>query len=365
MRQIKKQFLLLLIVLLSCTGMQGMAESGDGAYAVELTPTSIVSFTNAVYHYVVFDCSFQNADKLVLRLYHPSGKQTTFRTGQHVRYQLDPGRSVAYSVKRTDTEKRGLDIYFRRGCDTGLWTIEITAMTNQKKVVGRGTLTVEVREPAPVVPGDYDSVRELVVFPGKSGENAAVTGGGRIRFVTQLPDDSCFVPSLWKSAAYDLTDSSRTMCTRAVLSMALSWIGIDCSPVRMSDLTRAKEIFYTYADVLKKLGNVCCVEGNLEELWECYQTDGSCSPVSVHFTYGNQGMHALLLIARDSENPTLFYALNSSEGANMSALGGKKHDHLIPLIIEEGKVGCLIQSPALLKYQGGKIDQICQWRRTD
>jgi len=106
---------------------------------------------------------------------------------------------------------------------------------------------------------------------------------------------------------------------------------------------------------------VARMDGDLEELWEHYERDGA-SPVYIHFTYTG-GMHSLLLIARDSQNPELYYALNPSAAVNASAYpDAGAHEHIIPILIEEGKTGKLIQSPRVKKYHRGKLDVICQWR---
>ncbi len=325
----------LLLCLLLWQGAAAEEEQGDG---VVLTPTSITSFANGVSHYVSFDASFQNARRLVIRLYRPDGTQSSFRTRNHVREGKDPVRTAVYAVSTADTEYKGIEIFFKKGFTPGIWTITVTATDQEKNEISRGTLAVEVRQTGTLEYTDYVSVHGMLT-DGKEAVEA-----GRIRLVTQMRDDPCFVKSLWKNTAYDLTDKCRTMCTRAVFSMAMSYLGIDCSPVRMSEITRAEELFYTYEKVAEKLGNISRVKGTVEELWELYE-GGGYSPVCVHFSYTGERMHSLLLIARDSKNPELYYAVNSSIGINALKIGGQLHDHLLPVVIDDGRVGCLIQSP--------------------
>ena len=127
-----------------------------------------------------------------------------------------------------------------------------------------------------------------------------------------------------------------------------------------------ENILYTFDPVCEKLGNVVRVEGDLDTLWADYEA-GIGSPVLLHFTYeGGEGMHALLLVSRDRLNPELFYCVTSSSPVDTSDYpDGKKREHVIPIIIEDGRLGAWIQSPMLRLYNKGKIDEIWQWRRTD
>ncbi len=347
--------ILALLCLLPELGAVAEEKQEEG---VVLTPTSITGFANAVSHYVSFDASFEGAEWLVLRVYRPDGSQSAFRTRKHVREGKNPVRSVAYDVSPSDTDYRGIEIYFKKGFTPGVWTIVVSATDKEKNEISRGTLAVEVRETGSLEYTDYVSVHGMLT----SGKEAVEAG--RVRLVTQLPDDPCFVKKLWKNKAYDLTENCRTMCTRSVFSMAMSYLGIDCSPARMSEITRSEELFYTYEKVAEKLGNISRVKGTVEELWELYE-GGGYSPICVHFSYTGDGMHSLLLIARDSKNPELYYAVNSSVGINALKIGGQIHDHLLPVVIDDGRVGCLIQSPLYRNYNGGRIDEIWCWHPED
>jgi len=200
---------------------------------------------------------------------------------------------------------------------------------------------------------------------GLAGKEALSVEPGKIRYVAQNPKDSLFVKEYWLSKGHDLREKANQKCTRAAFSMALSWLGIDCTPVAMSDLLRSEELFYTYDQVCEALGNVTRVEGNLETLWAAYQA-GEGSPVLLHFVYSGGGMHAVLLVARDEEDPDLFYALTSGQRVNTTAYpDGVPRDAVIPILIEKGEEGERIQSPLLKTYDRGKIDGIWQWKLRD
>ncbi len=325
---------------------------------LELTPQSIVSFSNAVSHYVGFDIAFRKADRLTVRVYTPEGRQASFMTRQRNLYKQEAVKALSWTVKQTDTKKTGTEIFFKKGCRTGTWKITVSAEDKQKNVLDTATLEVYVREKDPLECADYEKAHEMMLAGDEPVE------AGKIRLVTQMSNDRCYDRKLWKSKIYDLTKSSTKMCTRAVFSMAVSYLGIDCSPARMSDLCKAYDLFYTYEEVAERLGGIHRREGTVEELWELYE-ERRGSPVCIHFTYTGEGMHALLLIARDSRNPEMYYAVNPSFGVNATSIGGLKHDHVIPILIDEGKTGCMIQSPLARTYNGGKLDDIWYWEKTE
>ncbi len=348
-------FLALMLCFLFTHEVRGESRSEGG---LELTPQSIISFSNAVSHYVSFDISFHGADRLTVRVYTPEGLQASFTTRQKNHYGQKAVKALYWTVNQTDTKKTGTEIYFKKGCKTGTWKITVTAEDKQKNALDTATLEVYVREKDPLECADYEKVHEMILNGDEPVE------AGKIRLVTQMTTDRCYVRALWKGKIYDLTEKSTKMCTRAVFSMAVSFLGIDCSPVRMSDISKNTDLFYTYEELAEKLGGICRKEGTVEELWELYE-EGLGSPVCIHFSYPGEGMHAMLLIARDSRNPEMYYAVNPSFGVNATSIGGLKHDHVIPVLIDEGKVGCMIQSPLDKKYNGGKLDSIWYWEKTE
>ena len=131
-------------------------------------------------------------------------------------------------------------------------------------------------------------------------------------------------------------------------------------------MLKGEEIDFTYDPVCRKLGNVSRMDGDLETLWTNYER-GEASPVMLHFRYsGGEGMHAVLLVARDEDDPELFYAVTTGQRVNTSAFpDGMSRDVVIPILIEKGENGQRIQSPALKRYHKGTIDQIWQWKLTE
>ena len=370
MRKWTCRALCLLLCALMLPLLPGKTQSSAEAPAegedvpVLLSVSGPVRFTNVLYHYVelCMQVTDERVNELTLRVWRPDGTPAAFRTRAHVRNDWKAVKSYSFPVNKDRENPNRTEIFFKSDCETGVWRLEVSALAG-KKEMGSAALDIEVLAPYAIEPADYARVRERVRFPTADGAPPEVQAG-TIRFCAQLPEDPCFILSDWKSAEYDFSKDSRDKCTRCILAMALSYLGIDCTPVRMSELVRAYKLSITYRDVIKALGNVERVDGDLETLWEHYEQDGY-SPVYIHFTYKG-GMHALLLIARDSLNPDLYYAVNSSAAVNASMYpGGAGHEHIIPILIEDGKIGKMIQSPRVRRYHKGELDVICQWRRTD
>ncbi len=331
----------------------------NGGISLELVPRERTSFTNAMEHQVVFDAKIRNAGKLTVRLYDPEGRQTAFLTKKRKENGQNALRSTSVTVKADQTWEYGLNVVFPKGGRTGSWTVEVTAAAEGLEPAVR-TLTVEVSEPRELQMPRLKEVHDMI-SGWKSGKAVPVEKG-KIRYVAQNPKDSLFVKEYWLSKGFDLRGEANGKCTRAVFSMALSYLGIDCTPVGMSDLLRSSELFYTYDQVCGALGNVTRVEGNLETLWDAYQA-GEASPVLLHFVYPGGGMHALLLVARDEEDPDLFYAVTSGQRVNTLRFpDGEYRDAVIPLLIEKGEKGAKILSPLLKDYDYGRIDEIWQWK---
>ena len=347
-------FQVLLILLL----FSGSGQCAENTASLSLSAEEPLSFYNGVYHYITVNAEAHGADQLVMRVYKPDGSQARFNVRRRGKNEAQAGMSASFQADENDNYLSGSKVLFLTKCDPGIWKIEVTALRNKEELLS-AFLPVEVKAYGKIIPTEYETAYELVT---EDDEEHSVVAG-QVRFVAQMPKDHCFINRFWKSKYYDLTGSAKTKCTRAVLSMGLSWLGIDCTPVRMSEITKSQEIFHTYEHVIQALGNIEQIDGNLEDLWGNYLR-GEASPIEIHFNF-ESGMHALLLIHRDSTIPELYYAVNPGDGVNATAYGGKKHDHIIPILIEQGEIGCMIQSPLVKRFHKGKLDVICQWKLTE
>ncbi|MCR4877170.1 MAG: hypothetical protein K5922_08360 [Clostridiales bacterium] len=341
---------------------QAPAEEAEDPSAVflELIPRSETVFTNVLFHYVYFDASVRNAERLTVRVLNPNGKQVGFRTRRHVDNNLPARNTAGYALKKGQELQEGMNVLFQSGRSAGTWTIEVTASAAKKKSATQ-TLQVFISEARPLHMNRLPEVHAMML--GLDGTEPQPVERGKIRYVSQDPEENLFVREYWFSGAFDLRPTAKQKCTRACLSMALSWFGIDCTPIRMSEMLKSREIFYTYDQVCEKLGNVIRVQGDLETLWADYQA-GEGSPVLIHFDY-DEGMHAVLLVARDEEDPELFYGINAGQRANTTAHpDGMRRDPVLPILIEKGETGQRIQSPLLKRYHKAVIDEIWQWKLT-
>ena len=351
----------LLGVAMALIGLPGSGGSEEAALRLIPDPETRTAFTNGVLHYVYFDVEAPGRERITLQLISPEGKETAFRTRQHVNMNQQPVLSARYDLKEGQTRLEGMNVLFRSKTAPGVWQIRVTA-----SVAGEGdvteTIPVTIRNLAPETLQGLEAVHGMI--RGIDGGEMIPAEAGTIRYISQNPSDRAFVKDYWVSSVFDLRPGANEKCTRVVFSMALGYLGIDCTPIRMTDMTLAVDMDYTYDPVCRKLGNVVRQEGDLETLWARYEA-GEGSPVYLHFRYEG-GMHAVLLVARDRENPDLFYTVTSAQRIDTSAYpGGRERDPVVPLILEEGDTGGLIQSPLMPKYHKGVIDRIWQWTRTD
>ena len=359
--------ILLLTIVVNVAGAEvpDQEESGSGlsgeSIPLSLIPRRKTTFTNVLLHYVYFDAEFHQAEKLTVRVLDPEGNYVAFRTRKHVDNGLRAVQRAGYNVKKGQKKLEGLNVLFQSNLTPGTWNIEVTVSS---ATLGEITekLPVEILEAQPLKLNCLGEAHAMI--DGMDGGDVIGVEKGRIRYICQDPKDPSFIKWYWLSPAFDLREIANTKCTRADFSMALSWLGIDCTPIRMSELVMTREIYYTYDPVCKKLGNVERITGDLETLWREYQA-GEASPVLIHFTYG-ENMHAMLLILRDEENPELFYAVNTGTRINTSDFpDGRSRDAVVQILIEEGKTGQRIHCPLLKKYHKAVIDQIWQWKVTE
>ena len=329
---------------------------------LRLEPVTATAFTHVVAHYVRFQVTAAGAERLILRVYKPGGKLTSFRTKQLALAGKKAVKAVTQTLSQEQKEPVEMNVLFPSGSAAGEWTIRVTAEARGREPV-QAEIPVNIRKKDPLVLEDLEEARSLVT--GYDSNEPAAAEAGKIRYVSQLIRDEFFVKEYWLSKGHDLREIAKGKCTRALFSMALSYLGIDCTPVDMSDMLKAELIFYTYDDVCEKLGGIERQEADLETLWAEYEK-GNASPVMVHFNYtyeGYEGMHAALLIARDSNVPELFYALMPGQKTNTSRFpGGMKNDPIVPILIDLGEVGQWIQTPLLPRYHKGRIDKIWSWR---
>ena len=143
---------------------------------------------------------------------------------------------------------------------------------------------------------------------------------GLVRYIAQNPTiDPDFCPEYWyggdEGSDLDLTLEmapgnrpyafyAGNMCTRAVYSMALSYLGIDMTPGRMSAIMGKRVVNAPYDDITDKLPLLERVEYSafvFEQMFENYMTDSSYSPVYLHIRKPSGTLHALLVVGQQED----------------------------------------------------------------
>lgn len=161
-----------------------------------------------------------------------------------------------------------------------------------------------------------EQVEALLRLPGEDALPADVERG-TVRYISQdTQKDPFFCADYWlggePGGELDLTLEegsehkpyqyyARNMCTRAVYSMALSYLGIDLTPGGMSAMTGNRIVNAPYdetTDMLPELERVTYTSDAFARMFEAYQSDTSYSPVYLQFLRSNGSTHAVLVVAR-------------------------------------------------------------------
>ena len=141
---------------------------------------------------------------------------------------------------------------------------------------------------------------------------------GEVRYVAQRKaGDPLFCTGYWlggpEGSDLDLTrvkndkgeayeSYCNNMCTRAVYSMAMSYLGIDVTPGMMSAIMDKRDLYEPYDDVTGRLGGVERVTmtgRKFLNMFRRYVEEDNYSPIMVHFRRPDGVCHAVLVISND------------------------------------------------------------------
>ena len=149
-----------------------------------------------------------------------------------------------------------------------------------------------------------DEVNQFVLLP--QGTEIPAPQAGSIRFVSLNSADPAFRAGMWKNDRYDLTTKAggyradmNNMHSRAAYCMAMSYLGVDVTPVMMSELAGARDVSAPYDGVTRKLGKVERVEPRayvFDTMVENYLSDPSYSPVFCQIRKPNGALHTVLIV---------------------------------------------------------------------
>lgn len=215
-----------------------------------------------------------------------------------------------------------------------------------------------------------EEVQEFLLMPTKF--SLAGVERGYIRYIGQNEErDDMFRTGYWlggeKGSVLDLTLKERygvkfpyhagVMCSRAVYSMALSYLGIDMTPGGMSALLDSRNLDEPYDIISWKVG-VERVEAKahvFNTMMENYLTDDSYSPVYLYFRRPDGTTHAVLVVARDPDTGRFMVV-----DCNPPQSGGKLYRvYFISLNKQRTEI---INSTFKKELKGSKVLQLYQWQ---
>lgn len=157
-----------------------------------------------------------------------------------------------------------------------------------------------------------EEVQSFLLMP--EGDTLAGVKRGYIRYIGQNAErDDMYRDGYWlggeKGSVLDLTLRERygvkfafyagNMCSRAVYSMALSYLGIDVTPGAMSEMMNARNLYEPYDIISYKVGveRIPAGPDAFNTMMNNYLTDDSYSPVYLYIRRPNGTNHALLVVA--------------------------------------------------------------------
>ena len=188
-------------------------------------------------------------------------------------------------------------------------------------------------------PTTLEEAENMVIFSyNKKPKEIEV---GRVRHIPQVSTDPYYCKDYWISGAYDTSANSGHLCTRAAYSMALSYIGVDCTPGRMASLMKTSGDIDTvyYDNVTKKLQgyypglSLSKRSSSLSDLYENYLNDASYSPVYVRFDKkGTSVGHSVIVIGRSTTNPNEYYCVDPDFGTK-----NNKTIHVMTMVVNDNE----------------------------
>lgn len=215
-----------------------------------------------------------------------------------------------------------------------------------------------------------EEVKEFLLLPPRFSMNSVKRG--YIRYIAQNQErDETFRKKYWlggeEGSVLDLTLKERrgvkfdfhagVMCSRAVYSMALSYLGIDMTPGDMSALMNSRNLDEPYDMISWKIGveRVTADSHVFNTMVENYLTDDSYSPVYLYFRRPNGTCHSVLVVAKNPDTGR-FLVIDS----NPIQSGGQLH-RVYFISLNKARTE-IINSTFKKELKGSEILQIYQWR---
>lgn len=215
-----------------------------------------------------------------------------------------------------------------------------------------------------------EEVTELLLMPSRY--NLSGVERGKLRYISQNEErDDMFRAGYWRGgeqgSVLDLTLKERygikfpfhagVMCSRAVYSMALSYLGVDVTPGDMSRMMNSRNLDEPYDIISWKVGveRVEAKSNVFNTMFENYLSDDSFSPVYLYFRRPNGTTHAVLVVARNPDTGR-FMVVDSNPPQSGSKL---YHVYFISLNKQRTEI---INSTFKKELKGSKVLQLYQWQ---
>lgn len=231
---------------------------------------------------------------------------------------------------------------------------------------------VMCEEPAASLPSaaNAQEVEQFLLFPSKF--STCGVEKGYIRYISQNhKTDDTFRKSYWlggpEGSVLDLTMTERqgvpyafhtgNMCSRAVYSMALSYLGVDMSPGDMSAMMNSRNLDEPYDMISWKLGleRISSREVSFNDMFDHYVSDDSYSPIYLYFRRPNGTCHSVLVVAREPDTGRFLVV-----DANAQRTGGKLYR--VYFISLNKSRDTIINSTFRKALVGSELLQVYQWR---
>lgn len=191
---------------------------------------------------------------------------------------------------------------------------------------------------------------------------------GNIRLCVQASKDTCYISSFWKSAS-----AAGTQCTRGAFSMAMSYLGIDCTPLHMQEIASVnwESGSGAYSNVLKSLNkendsNITLStrvwgQWNLSALnaaIDRFTSDSTYSPILIwgHYNNSDENFHAMVLVGKAAESNGIARYIIIDPSSNSHSNG---HVGWMDVDTKSGK--STARSSSLSHYSSYRIERVLQW----
>lgn len=234
-----------------------------------------------------------------------------------------------------------------------------------------GAAWAEEMLPASIREAQSAEEANALLIQSDTGERLDVVSG-QVRLIVQTRRDDMFCADYWRSGEekgeFDLTAKENrygapyayyigTMCTRAVYSMALSYLGVDMTPVDMSVLAQRRTLNEPYDEITALVDGLArrgLTEATFDEMMAQYLNDERYSPLYIYMKRTNGVGHALLIVGYNAERKRFVAVDPSPRGFQ----GDTVRTYELSFAQNRQRV---MRCPYAKDLEGAKVLQVYQW----